>query len=185
VSKVIDIVAVTRLAEKGEVDAVARLADDSVDPTQWYEPLANLAINEAALLPPTVEANGSLRRFRVAPRLTHHVRHCTKYLDSPVSADRVFVFSEDGTPNGCRAATLCELATGINHSGLNAVRGHLRRHDFSRWIGHVFGDIEMAGIVHNLESRHKSDDSPTGFGDDLTDVIAKRYEPNSSTGETT
>ncbi len=179
VSNVIDIVAVTRLAEKSEVDAVAQLAGAAIDPTQWYEPLANMSINEAALLPPTVEAVGKLRRFRVAPRLTHHVRHCTKYLDSPVSADKTFVFSENGMPTGRTATTLSALIEELGDSSPSVVQGHLHRHDFSRWIGHVFGDYDLAGMIRSLESKRKSNDSPQAFRDELAAVVEDRYEPDS------
>lgn len=176
VSESVDIVAVTRLAEKGEVDAIARLSGDGIDPAQWYEPLANLSVVEAVLLPPTAEANQTLRRFRVAPRLTQHVRHCTKYLDTPVAADKAFVFSDHGVPIGRTSATLSELTDGITDSPGHVVEGHLHRHDFSRWIGHVFGDYELAGLIRNLESKYKSVASTTGFRPELGKVIRDRYE---------
>jgi hydroxymethylpyrimidine pyrophosphatase-like HAD family hydrolase len=179
VLQAIDITAVTRLAEKSEVDALARLAGDAIDPTEWYEQLANMAIHEAALLPPTVESIDMLRRFHVAPRLTRHVRHCTKYLDSPVSANKAFVFSEDGTPIGLRASTFCELQAGIENCAAQVVQGHLSRHDFSRWVGHVFGDNDLAGVIRKLESKHRADDSMTAFRDELADAIRDRYEPDS------
>jgi len=44
-------------------------------------------VNEAALLPGPEESHGEIRRFRLAPRLTAHVRHQAKYLDMPVSEE--------------------------------------------------------------------------------------------------
>lgn len=175
----IDITAVTRLAEKSEVDALAQLAGESTDPARWYEQLANLAINEAALLPPATESNGAPRRFHVAPRLTQHVRHCTKYLDSPVSAEKAFVFSEGGTPVGPVASTFCELQSGIDQCSLSVIQGHLSRHDFSRWIGHVFGDNEFASVVRMLETKHQSSDSILAFRDELASVTEDHYQPDS------
>lgn len=175
VSKAMDIVAVTRLAEKNEVDAIAALSGDATDPARWYEPLANLAVDEAALLPPTAEAKGALRGFRVAPRLTQHVRHCTKYLDKAVDAQKAFVFSENGTPTGRTSATLCDLVTGIADCATHVIYGHLQRHDFSRWIGHVFGDNDLAGSVRILESQHLASDTVPAFSEALDGAIRERY----------
>ena len=176
VALAMDIVAVTRLAEKTEVDAIARLSGDYIDPSQWYEPLADLTFDQAALLPPTTEANGQLLSFHVAPRLTHHVRHCTKYLASPVAPDKVFVFSENSSPTGRRSATLCELVNGISESRVQVVQAHIRRHDFSRWIGHIFGDVQLAALVRELESNSYSADDLTVFREELAAAIKKRYE---------
>ncbi len=174
----IDIVVVTRLAEKGEVDAIARLNGDAIDPSQWYEPLANLNVDEAALLPPTIEVSGKIRRFRVAPRLTQHIRHCTKYLDRPVALDKVFVFSENGNPIGRTSATLCELIDCIAEIPWHVIQGHLRSHDFSRWIGHLFGDLQLSSHVRKLELRDYSATSNTEFHSDLARLVEERYEVN-------
>lgn len=178
VMQAVDIVAVTRLVDQHEVDAIAALSGDSIDPSLWYEALANLSISEAAILPPTLEAKGTVLRFRVAPRLTRHVRHRTKYLDSPVSAERAFVFSDGGSPIGCRAATLCELINGVTTSPQTSIEGHLQRHDFSRWISVVFGDHDLAGLIRKVESKHQSGDAVPGFRDKLAAVITDRYEPD-------
>jgi hypothetical protein len=55
-----------------------------VDPLTFQD----LGANEAALLPGAEEAHGRVRRFQIAPRLTSHVRHRTKYLDMPSSTRR-------------------------------------------------------------------------------------------------
>lgn len=179
VCKSIDIIVATRLAEKDEVDAVARFRGDDTDPSQWYEPLANLGINEAALLPPTIESDSRISRFHVAPRLTQHIRHCTKYQDRPVSADKVFVFSENGHPTGQTSSTLCDLVDGIAKSPGHIVQAHLQRHDFSRWIGHLFGDFKLAGLVRKLESQHREATTSGEFSQQLADLIRARYESES------
>src|SRR5690606_29017426 len=83
-----DVVAVTRLAEPDEVDVLRDLADarsaGAIASHDWYEQLANLGLGQAALLPPTREVDGGLRRFVVAPRLSTHVRHRSKYFEVPV-----------------------------------------------------------------------------------------------------
>lgn len=62
----------------------------------------DLQTTEVALLPGTEEARGQVRRFQLAPRLTAHVRHRTKYLDMPVLDSQAFVFTGDGRA-GARA----------------------------------------------------------------------------------
>ena len=49
-----------------------------------------------------------MKRFQIAPRLTTHVRHRTKYLDVPVPETQAFVFSGEGRPVA-RARTLKEF----------------------------------------------------------------------------
>ena len=180
VLKLIDVVAVTRLAERQEVDVLRDLLDDREetypDSHDWYEQLANLGITEAALLPPTEETKGKLRRFVVAPRLTAHVRHRTKYFDIPVAKDQEFVFTENGHPIGAAAATLRELANSVGRVGSGVLANHCRHHDFSRWIASLFCDHELAHEVRHLESTHKRDGSAEGFAAGLCATIERRYE---------
>jgi hypothetical protein len=144
--------------------------------SDWYELLANLDITEAALLPPTEEARGEVRRFRVAPRLTQHVRHRTKYFDTPVAAGSAFVFTDNGKPLGESARTLRELAERVKRLASHVVKGHLRRRDFSNWIANLFGDDELADTVRELESQHQVNGTVENFGNRLAAAIDERYE---------
>jgi hypothetical protein len=171
-----DILAATRLSERKEVDALRRLVGADASQGDWYEPLANLAITEAALLPPTEEARGELRRFHVAPRLTQHVRHRTKYYDVPVAAGNAFVFTDNGRPFGEPAATLRELAGSVQRLALNVIEGHVRRHDFSTWISNMFGDKALANTVRELESQHRANGTVETFRNELAAAIGGRYE---------
>lgn len=179
VLKLVDVVAVTRLAERGEVDVLRDLLDDRtdayIDSHDWYERLAHLGITEAALLPPTNEAEGKLRRFVVAPRLTAHVRHRTKYFDVPVAKDREFVFTVNGRWIGETAATLRELAAVAKHVAPDVLTSHNRNHDFSRWIDSLFCDHDLANDVRQLESQHKRDGSAGDFAAVLSEMIERRY----------
>lgn len=178
--KLIDVVVVSRLAEQVEVDALRELLNDhghsDLDSEDWYEPLANLAINEAVLLPPTEELGGKLRRFVVAPRLTTHVRHRTKYFDTPVREGREFVFTHRGQPVGAFATTLRQLAPLAQHVGADALAGHCQHHDFSRWIAGLFCDHDLAHDVRQLESMHQRSASTAGFAAELSQLIERRYE---------
>src|SRR5437870_2866635 len=90
----------------------------------------DLQPTEAALLPGAEEAHGRVRRFRLAPRLTAHVRHRTKYLDMPVLDAQAFVFTGDGR-SGARARTLKEFTGVLAALPAERLVGHLKRRDFS------------------------------------------------------
>jgi hydroxymethylpyrimidine pyrophosphatase-like HAD family hydrolase len=172
----VDVVLVTRLAERHEVDSVRRLVGANASQSEWYEPLANLGITEAALLPPTEETRGELRRFSVAPRLTRHVRHRTKYFDIPVALTNAFVFTDNGNRLGEPASTLRELSARVKGQQPHVVESHLRRHDFSNWIANLFGDNELADTVRGLESQHRATGTAEGFANELAAAIDERYE---------
>jgi len=180
VLKLIDVVAVTRLAEQQEVDALRDMLDgtdlESLDTYGWYDQLAKLGITEAALLPPTREAEGSLRLFTVAPRLTTHVRHRTKYFDIPVPDDRRFVFTHDGSAIGETASTLRELTAAAKRVSPEVLSNHNNHHDFSRWIASLFCDHDLANGVRQLESKYKLNGAAHDFADKLSEMIEKRYE---------
>jgi hypothetical protein len=120
------------------------------------------------------ERAGELRRIRLAPRRTPHVRHRTKYVDVPVSQEKAFVFA--GPEGGrARARTLKELATILTAAPPSLLEGHLARSDFSRWISDVFGDRFLASQVADVEERHRLGEMPC-VNDALAKLIRERYE---------
>ncbi len=143
VLQAIGAVVATRIVEKDEIDVLRRVV--SPEPSgDWYELLGNLQMTEAVLLPPTEETQGFPRRFSVAPRLTLHVRHRTKYSQRTVNQEQAFVYTDMGRPIGVFAASLSELAESAERVEEKVVNGHLQRHDFSRWIITVFDDHKLA-----------------------------------------
>lgn len=82
------VVLVTREADVQEADTLVRICRSRACKEIGAGIFGGLAANEAALLPGPEEAHGEVVRFRVAPRLTSHVRHQTKYLDMPVLEER-------------------------------------------------------------------------------------------------
>ena len=134
----------------------------------------NLSTTEAALLPGAEEAHGRVRRFQLAPRLTTHVRHRSKYLDMPVLDSQAFVFTADGRP-GARARTLKEFTGLLATLPANRLEGHLRRHDFSNWIGGVFRDRSLANHLLDTEKRVDRDD-PREVAEAISQAIRARYE---------
>ena len=134
----------------------------------------DLRANEAAILPGAEEARGGVRRFQIAPRLTTHVRHRTKYLDMPVADKQAFVFSSDAGPLA-RAHTLREFAGLITALPVRVVEGHLHRHDVSRWIGDVFKDGPLAARVRGLETGIESEPA-AALAASISQTIRARYE---------
>jgi hydroxymethylpyrimidine pyrophosphatase-like HAD family hydrolase len=168
---------VTRESDPHEVRALralCRSCQGSATESQWEQLLESIVLGEAVALPLTEEAEGDVRRIRLTPRLTPHIRHLTKYLDLPVPEARAFVFWRDGSLTGRRARTLREFVATVEQSPATALDGHLRRGDISRWIAEVFGDYPLAETVRQLE-----DDYGSGMRDivsRLVQAIHARYE---------
>lgn len=170
---------VTRESDPREVKALRALQGNKLTEAEWIKSLGNLAINEAALLPKTEEACGDLCRFRIAPRLTSHVRHQHKYLDMPLPDSKAFVFSQNGTPTGRRARTLKEFTAILAVVPPDLLEGHLRNGDFSRWIADVFSDATLAAEIRDLEELYRLGQTPD-INDALIQLIQDRYKPAQS-----
>jgi hypothetical protein len=177
------VVMVTRETDADEAKAL--LAMCRPQPCSGVSPdvFRDLSTTEAALLPGVEEARGHVRRFQLAPRLTAHVRHRTKYLDMPVVEAQAFVFTGDGRP-GARARTLKEFTGLLATLPADRLEGHLRRHDFSRWIEDVFRDRPLAAHVREVESRVQSDD-PCEVAEAIAQAIRARYETAAEAGTRT
>lgn len=162
---------VTRVDDPRQALALLTLAPDVRTPDEWLALLAELAIDEAVLLPGPFDSGDSLKRFRVAPRLTVHVRHRQKYADVPVCLEQEFVFTREGRPTGKRARTVRDLLSALPALPDDVVQGHLARGDFRRWIEDVFGDHELGGAILRFEQEGDVS-SPR---DALRRAIADRY----------
>ena len=167
-------VIVTRETDPLETAALAAAYGAPGDREAWTETLAHLPLDEAALLPSAEEAAGQLRRFRIAARLTHHVRHKSKYVDVPVPASQAFVFTRDGLPIGVRIRTLADFAQTVIDVEPEVLIEHLRRGDVSRWLNEVFGDRELAERARELENRVQLS-GHADVADALVEIIEDRY----------
>lgn len=169
-------VIVTRETDPIEVEALQQLVGRPGDVAAWTESLANLELGEAALLPRTEEARGHVLKFRVAPRLTYHVRHLRKYLDVPVPDASAFVFAAtDGTETK-RARTVQEFVEVLRAAPTADLDAYLRRGDFSRWFADVFGDRPLARQIGELELEYRLSGIADPVGA-LVKVITDRYVP--------
>ena len=123
----------------------------------------------------TEEAGAELRTFIIGERLTPHVRHRQKYVDVPVSDSRAFVFGSGRRTATARAHTLREFVEVLDKLDMTQGRGYLRRGDFSRWIGDVFGDHALARELEGHERRYARQEYPDALGQ-IADAIRTRYD---------
>jgi len=168
------VVMITRETDEDEARTLLGMCRPSPGVTALPDVFGDLALSEAALLPGAEEARGRVRRFRLAPRLTSHVRHRSKYLDMPVASAQSFVFTVNGKP-GPRARTLKEFMGLLAALPAPPIEGHLQRHDFSLWLGEVFRDNPLAAHVRTLEDRVATDDA-RDVAADVAQAIRARYE---------
>lgn len=168
------VVLVTRESDPQEIQSLRGVCTPSSVPAE-ASPFTALGVNEAAILPGPQESCGCVVRFEIAPRLTTHVRHRTKYLDMPVLDEQAFVFSDNRGRAVARARTLKEFVGFIASLAPAMVDGHLRRHDFSRWIEEVFRDGALASRVRESES-DVGDESTSDIVAGIDQAIRARYE---------
>ena len=146
-----EVILVTRESNAAEIEAL-RLECTTcrhLDPSGW-DVLPHLRLDQAAALPGTQEAKGKLQIFTIGERLTPHVRHRQKYVDVPVPDSRAFVFTSRRKA-GTRARTLREFVATLERIALTEADPYLRRGDFARWIGDVFGDHALAQELQRYE----------------------------------
>jgi hypothetical protein len=160
-------VVVTGERDPVEAEALRRLGGSEHEPADWARMLGELGIDEAVLLP-GAEGPEGVQRFRIARRLTPHVRHKHKYLELPVPEGSAFLFHRNGEATGQRALSLKELVEVLVRAPDHVFDRHLERGDFSRWIKDVFSDAELAAEVRSIEG-----DWRAGRADRAHDRIAR------------
>lgn len=148
-------VIVKRLTRPEEVQTLLTMVGNKGVEQEWTTTLGALADDEAALLPVIEEAEGKLRRFKLLPRLTPHVRHKTKYLDVQLAGGQEFVFTDNGRTIGPPARSLKQFVLSLPNTPATSLDGHARRGDFSRWIEVIFHDHRLASDVRKVEQRYR------------------------------
>jgi hydroxymethylpyrimidine pyrophosphatase-like HAD family hydrolase len=167
------VVIVTRETDAHEQAALRGICEATVGavPEVVFE---DLSLSEAALLPGAEESHGTVQRFQIGPRLIPHVRHRTKYLDMPIAEPQAFVFTHHGHP-GPRARSLKEFVDYLAQLADTDLAPYLLRHDFSRWLEHVFRDCPLATHVKAIESR-AAIDRVRDLVNDISQAVRARYE---------
>lgn len=148
-------------------------------PEEWRELLGGLQTDEAVVFPGIDETGSTPVRVKLAARSTYHVRHLQKYVDVPIADHHAFVFTGNGSA-GRKVKTLGQFAEVLTGLPPSAVEGHLKRNDFSRWIGQVYGDHSLALRIRECEERHRLQRIPDVNGA-IAAAIRERYlEPGCS-----
>jgi hypothetical protein len=170
----IGVVVVRRLTLPQEVQTLLTMVRNRNVEPEWATLLGVLATSEAALLPGPEEAERELRRFKLLPRLTPHVRHRTKYFDVQLVGGKEFVFTDNGKTIGPPARSLKQFVLLLANTPVTSLDGHARRGDFSRWIADVLHDQRLASDVRKIEQRYR-----LGHLDDvrqsMATLIQERY----------
>jgi len=163
-----EVVVIKRLTDPQEVQTLLTMIRNRDVEPKWRTILAGLDIGDAALLPGAEEAEGELRRFKILPRLTPHVRHRTKYFDVQLAGGQEFVFTENGKAIGPPARSLKQFVSLLDSEPVQLLGEHTRRGDFSQWIADVFHDSRLASDVRKIEQRYR-----LGHLDDVRPEMAK------------
>ena len=163
-----EVVVAKRLTDPQEVQTLLTMVRNRDVEPKWTTILAGLDIGDAALLPGAEEAEGELRRFKLLPRLTPHVRHRTKYFDVQLAGGQEFVFTENGKAIGPPARSLKQFVSLLDSEPVQLLGEHTRRGDFSQWIADVFHDSRLASDVRKIEQRYR-----LGHLDDVRPEMAK------------
>lgn len=151
----VESIIVTQISDPREARALTSMYGPPGEEEQWMSLLKGLTVDQAALLPRVDAVASTLQRFTVAPRMTSHVRHRSKYLEVPMKAHHAFVFTCDGGPIGSPARTLRDFVTLLQRLPSSSINEHARRGDFSRWIGEVFGDQPLAAEIRKVEREYR------------------------------
>lgn len=134
--------------------------------------VSSLPLGEAYLLcrDPACGPGAERIRFRADRRVVPHVRHLHKYLRAPLPSTKRFYF-RSGPP--CCAASFWEFREALQTVPLGALRYHLGRGDFERWVAEVLHDQELARRIHKLANRPLED---AELREALRGAVALRYE---------
>ena len=85
------------------------------------------------------------------------------------------MFGSDRRGVTTRAHTLREFVTILESLNVTQAEGYLRRGDFSRWIGEVFGDHALARELQGHERRDDKPENREGL-DRIVAAIRSRYD---------
>lgn len=170
-----EVVIVTCESNPAEVEALRKRCGRCQQvPEAAWNIVGHLPVGQALALPITEESEGELRLFTIGRRLTPHVRHRQKYVDVPVTEGQAFAFAGNGH-GPVRARTLRQFVAALEATSSKAADGYLRRGDFSRWIGDVFGDHALAEELHGEEQRYAHGEDRDTLPE-IVGAIRSRYD---------
>jgi hypothetical protein len=140
---------------------------------QLGEPLMRLKKGQGLLV--RLGEDLEMHVFDLGPRWVRHVRHWHKYAEAHLPWEKVFRFRAFSGPTGAAADNLLEFRRELLRCDPNVVAHHLAHGDFSRWIGGVLQDDELASTIQRIEvsfDRERSVESPRR---EIIEAIENRY----------
>jgi hydroxymethylpyrimidine pyrophosphatase-like HAD family hydrolase len=170
----IEVIVAKRLTRPQDVQTLMTLVKNRNVGPEWTATLRGLANDEAVLIPRREENEGRLRRFKLLPRLTQHVRHKTKYFDLKLVPGGEFVFTDHGKTIEPCARSLKQFVSLLESVPGRSLDEHARRGDFSRWIADVFHDRRLSSDLRRIEDRHRLGDLDDVRGS-IAALIEDRY----------
>lgn len=173
--KQVESIILTQITNPHEMHLLATTYGRPGEEAQAEPLLRGMAVDEAVFVPQVGASERRLQRFKIAPRLTSHVRHRSKYLEVPMLERHAFVFTCNGIQIGRPAHTFKEFVTMLGSLPADSIDGHIRRGDFSRWITDVFGDHPLAAEIRKVERQYRRG-HVTNVYESLIAPIRKRYE---------
>jgi hypothetical protein len=87
--------------------------------------------------------------FTPVERMTRHAHHARKYADTRLPDEKAFRFMHAG--GALAAHNMVEFYQAVQTLHASSLRHHLLAGDFSRWVGEVLGDQQLAKGLRKLE----------------------------------
>jgi hypothetical protein len=103
--------------------------------------------------------------FVPGERFTAHAHHARKYADARLPEEKAFRFHN--TEEALTAYNMKEFYSAIQTAPAASLRHHLIAEDFSRWVGEVIGDQQLARGLRKLERT-----IPAGAMPDRAEILA-------------
>ncbi|HEX6175458.1 MAG TPA: HAD hydrolase family protein, partial [Candidatus Binatia bacterium] len=105
------------------------------------------------------------RVFTPVKRISLHAHHARKYADIRLPDDKAFNFLNAG--EALAAHNILEFYEAVQNIPLSSLRHHLLAADFSRWVGDIIGDQQLAQGLRKVERT-----TPAGATPDRAEILA-------------
>jgi hypothetical protein len=99
--------------------------------------------------------------FTPCDRVSVHAHHGRKYADARLPDNEGFRFLGGAGQVTTTAHNLIEFCEAVKSVGMDSLRHHLLRSDFSRWVTDVLGDAELAAGLQKLEQTTRGGATPS------------------------
>jgi hydroxymethylpyrimidine pyrophosphatase-like HAD family hydrolase len=147
-----DLAVITTGEGTGEQAAHRYVGELSTAPWEQELRSAGQQLGRAVLV--DTAGGGQSRAFTVQRRRSGHVRHWHKYIDGELPQALRFYFANSGSARV--ASNVREFHRHLGACASGTVDAHARRRDFSRWIGEVLQDEELADSIAEVEQQLRS-----------------------------